>query len=203
MFQSYRSNLDSCGGNQDLIGSLNNQTRTSLLAERGTTSVSLTNTEVNLKAYNNTLSKYDLNAVNSGVIHFDSFISIGMILQVGTQIGSINSTESTKVIEMYIPSYQRSKIETGQECKFTIDGLAQTEYGSIAGTVLSISSDAVIQGNGAFFKVIIEFDAVTIEDSKGGKVNLVNGMTVRTWITYEKMTYLKYWLDQIGLGEYV
>jgi len=126
-----------------------------------------------------------------------------LILSAGTQIGTINSSESTKIIEMYIFSHQRSKIEVGQECKFTVDGLAQTEYGTISGTVLSISSDAILQGNGAFFKVTIRFDAETIEDSKGGKVNLVNGMTVRGWITYEKMTYLDYWLDLLGLGEYL
>lgn len=202
MFQSYRSNFDAYKGNQDMIDSLNYQTRTSLLTERGTVSASLSNTDANLKAYKNSLSKYDLKTVSPGTVHFDAFISIGMILSAGTQIGSINSSESVKMIELYIPSYQRSRIDVDQECKFTVDGLPQTEYGSINGKVLSISSDAIIQGNGAFFKVMIEFDTDTIEDSKGGKVNLVNGMTVRTWITYEKMTYLKYWMEQIGLGDY-
>ena len=90
------------------------------------------------------------------------------------------------------PSYQRPRIEAGQDCKFTVDGLPRTEYGSVSGKVRSIGSDAIIQNNGAFFRIVIEFDADAIEDSKGGMVNLVNGMTVRAWITYEKMTYLKY-----------
>ncbi|MDR0508259.1 MAG: HlyD family efflux transporter periplasmic adaptor subunit [Candidatus Methanoplasma sp.] len=202
MFQSYRSNFDACGGDQDPIDSLNYQTRTSLLAERGTVSASLSNTDANLKAYKNNLSKYDITAVAAGTVHFDTFISKGMMLSAGTQIGSISSSESMKMIELYIPSYQRSRIEVGAECKFTVDGLPQTEYGSIRGRVLSISSDAIIQESGAFFKVIIEFDADAVEDSKGSEINLVNGMTVRTWITYEKMSYLNYWLEQIGLGDY-
>jgi multidrug resistance efflux pump len=203
MFQNYRSNFVSYTGTPELIESLNYQTRSSLLAERSSVSVSLTNAETSLKAYRNSLARYDLTAVSPGVVHYDVFVSAGMVLPAGTQIGSINSSESTKVIEVYIPSYQRSRIEAGQECKFTVDGLPQTEYGSISGNVLSISSDAILQGNGAFFKTVIEFDADSIEDSKGGKVSLVNGMTVRVWITYEKMTYLKYWLDQLGLGDYI
>ena len=202
MFQIYRSNFTSYLGNQDMINALNSQTRAPLYAERNAVSASLSNTEVSLKAYENSLSKYDIVARSSGVVHYDVFVGKGMVLPAGAHIGSINVSESTKVIEMYIPSFQRSRIDVGQECKFTVDGLPQTEYGHILGKVQNISSDAIIQGNGAFFKVVIEFDADTIKDSKGGEVNLVNGMTVRTWITYEKMTYLKYWMDQLGLGEY-
>lgn len=203
MFQSYRSSFISYSSNQELVDSLNYQTRTSLLSDRNSTSAYLRNAEADLKAYGNTLLKYDLTAAGSGIVHFDAYLSAGTILQAGAQIGSISGSESTKIIEMYIPSYERSKIEEGQECRFTVDGLVQTEYGSVSGRVLSISSDATLQGNGAFFKIVIEFDADSVEDSKGGKVNLVNGMTVRVWITYEKITYLKYWMDQLGLGKYL
>jgi len=203
MFQIYSSSHASCLGNQELINALNSQTRAPLHAERNAASTSLTNTEASLKAYENSLSKYDIVAMCPGIIHYDVFIGKGMVLPAGTHLGSISSSESTTIIEMYVPSFQRSRIDIEQECKFTVDGLPQTEYGHISGKVRSISSDAFIQSNGAFFKVVIEFDADMIEDSKGGEVNLVNGMTVRAWITYEKMTYLKYWLDQLGLGEYI
>ncbi|MDR1690248.1 MAG: HlyD family efflux transporter periplasmic adaptor subunit [Candidatus Methanoplasma sp.] len=203
LFQNYRSNFVSLGGNQDMIDSLNYQTRAPLLSERNTISSSITEIEANLETCESTLLKCDITAVNGGVAHFDLYMSIGMILQAGTQIGSISSSESTKIIEMYVASYERSKMEMGQECKFTVDGLSMTEYGSVTGTVVSISSDAIIQNNGAFFKVIVEFDADSVEDSKGGKVSIVNGMTVRVWVTYEKITYLKYWMEQIGLGDYI
>lgn len=200
MFQNYRSSFDTYNGNQEMIDSLNNQTRTSLLTERGTLSTSLSSADANLRIYKNNLLKYDLTAVSPGTVHFDTFVSKGMILSSGTQIGSINGLESMKMIELRIPSYQRSRIDAGQECSFAVDGLPQTEYGSLKGKVISISSDASIQESGAFFTVIIGFDADTIKDSKGGEVNLVSGMTVRTWITYEKTTYLKYWMEQAGLG---
>lgn len=80
-------------------------------------------------------------------------------------------------------------------------GLAQTEYGSVKGTVKSISDDAIVKDGHAVFKVIIEFDADSVTDSKGKETKLENGMTVTAWVTYEKVTYLKYFAEQLGLGK--
>ncbi|WP_048112614.1 HlyD family efflux transporter periplasmic adaptor subunit [Candidatus Methanoplasma termitum] len=126
-----------------------------------------------------------------------------MTLQAGSMIGSVSNPIADRYVDLYITAAQRALIDVGQECNFTIDGLAQTEYGSINGTVESISSDAITQEGGAYFRVKVSFDADYIQDSKGGKVNLSNGMTVRAWVTYEKVTYLKYWMEQLGLGKYL
>jgi len=126
----------------------------------------------------------------------------GMYVQAGALVGSISGGDGDRVIEMYILSGDRSKIDIGQECRFTVDGLAQTEYGSLRGTVMDISSDAIAQQGAIIFKVTIGFEDTHISDSKGGEVEIRNGMTVRAWVTYEKVTYFKYLMEQIGLGDY-
>ncbi|MCL2786335.1 MAG: HlyD family efflux transporter periplasmic adaptor subunit [Methanomassiliicoccaceae archaeon] len=203
MFETYVTTFNSYSGSSVLQNNLNTQTLSQLTSERSTLIAQRTSIQAELDSYNAALARYDIKAVISGVLHLDSPLRTGMMIQAGTQIGSISDLSSGKIIEMYIWSGDRSKIEVGQECSFTVDGLAQTEYGSIKGVVRSISSDAIMSERGAFFRVIVEFDTEYIEDSKGNKIILSNGMTVRAWITYDKITYLKYWLDQIGIGKYL
>lgn len=50
--------------------------------------------------------------------------------------------------------------------------------------------------------VIVEFDPQYVEDSKGNRTDISNGMTARVWVKYDKITYMKYWMEQIGLGKY-
>ena len=202
-FETYIISFNACMGNETLENNLNTQTLSQLTSERSTLSANRIALEAELDSYYAALSRYDIRASISGILHFDSPISRGTVLQTGTPIGSISDTDSGRIVEMFIRSGERSKIEVGQECSFVVDGLAQTEYGSVKGVVKSISSDAIMTENGAFFRVIVEFDAEYIEDSRGGKINLTNGMTVRAWITYEKVTYLKYWLEKMGLGKYL
>ncbi|MCL2031756.1 MAG: HlyD family secretion protein [Methanomassiliicoccaceae archaeon] len=212
MFESFSKSYDeylalaitvATASDPTMLISLKNQTIAQLASERGANAINMTPYVDELDSYNELLTRYDIKATILGIIHFDAQIRKGTVLQIGDIIGSISNPYSDRVIEMYIGSGDRSKIDVNQECSFIVDGLAQTEYGSIKGTVKSISSDAILQERGAFFRVVVEFDAEYMEDSKGGKIYLTNGMTVRAWVTYEKVTYMKYWLDQLGLGEYI
>ena len=189
--------------NPDQIEQLNYQMRSSLLADNSNCISNLTEVQANLESYKLLLSKYTVTAKGSGILHYDSRFTSGTFIQAGSLLGSISGSDNKKIIEMYISSGDRSKLEVGQECRFTVDGLAQTEYGSLGGKILSISSDAIVQqGSGVFFRVTVEFDVDHISDSKGNKISITNGMTVRVWVTYEKITYLKYFMEQLGLGDY-
>jgi len=181
---------------------LNYQIRSSLLTDNSNCTSNLSEVKANLGSYELALSKYTITAKGNGTLHYDSQLISGTFIQAGSLIGSISGSDDKRIIEMYISSADRSKLVEGQECKFTIDGLAQTEYGSLNGKILSISSDALVQQSGVFFRVTVEFDADHISDSKGNKISIVNGMTVRVWVTYEKITYLKYFMEQLGLGDY-
>ena len=96
-------------------------------------------------------------------------------------------------------AHDRARISPGDECKFTVDGLMQSEFGCIKGTIKSIANDATMSEKGAFFKVVVSFTDVVLKDKDGKEVEIINGMTVRVWTIYEKYTYMEYFLDRLGL----
>lgn len=201
MFEKYLADRKTYNGDSDMLKVLRYQTEGELFAQRNDCINNKTNIEAEMSTYDTILPKYSISSNSDGIIHFDTKLHKGVILQAGEQIGSIHNPDEKKVIEMYVSSADRSKIETGQECRFVVDGLAQTEYGSVQGKVSKISSDATMQNGSATFKVVVEFDTDHMTDSSGGIVHLSNGMTVRAWVIYEKLTYLEYFIEKLGLKE--
>lgn len=146
-------------------------------------------------------SQYEVVAQKNGVIHLNTPLTSGMVLQGGSLIGTITSKEEELIIETMLPSTDRPRIHVEDEVSLVIGGLLQSEYGTIPGKVISIDEDATIdneKGN-VFFKVKVKPDKTYLEDSKGEKVNLTLGMVAETRVKYEKITYMKYILELIGI----
>lgn len=140
-------------------------------------------------------------AQSSGIIHINSPLTTGMVLQGGALVGTITNKEDELIIETMLPSSDRPRIHNGDEVSIMVGGLLQSEYGTIPGKVLNIDEDATIdneKGN-VYFKAKIKPDKTYLEDSKGEKVNLTIGMVTETRVKYEKITYMKYILEQIGV----
>ena len=131
----------------------------------------------------------------------DGMIAEGMVLQGGSLIGTITSTEEELIIETMLPSSDRPRIHVGNEVALAIGGLLQSEYGTIPGKVTSIDEDATIdnESGSAYFKVKVKPEKTYLEDSKGERVNLTLGMVTETRVKYEKITYMKYILELIGI----
>ena len=175
------------------------QTLSSSYAERNTCQTRIDTVASNIGACETSLKKCNIRALCSGTVHFDSDITKGTVMSSGTVIGSVSPDDSEKYILAYIPAHDRARIEVGQDCRFTVDGLLQNEYGSVKGTVRSISSDGIVSENAVMFKVTVSFEDSSVKDSKGNEVKIVNGMTSTVWTVYEKSTYLKYFLDKLGI----
>lgn len=175
------------------------QTLSSLYTERNVCQTEIDSAKSSIEWYELSLELCEMTAPCSGILHFDKEILTGTVLSSGTKIGSISSKDSSKYLETYITAQSRAKISVGQECRFTIDGLLQNEYGSVKGTVKTISSDAIISDSNVLFKVTIVFDGSSLTDSKGDAIDIVNGMTAGIWVVYEKVTYLKYFMDKLGI----
>lgn len=146
-------------------------------------------------------SQYEVVAQKNGVIHLNTPLTSGMVLQGGSLIGTITSKEEELTVETMLPSSDRPRIHVEDEVSLVIGGLLQSEYGTIPGKVISIDEDATIdneKGN-VFFKVKVKPDKTYLEDSKGEKVNLTLGMVAETRVKYEKITYMKYILELIGI----
>lgn len=136
-----------------------------------------------------------------GVVHLNTPLTVGMVLQGGSLVGTITNSEEELIVETMLPSTDRPRIHVGDEVSLVIGGLNQAEYGTVPGQVISIDEDATIdseKGN-IYFKVRVKPDKTYLEDSKGERVNLTIGMVAETRVKYEKITYMKYFLELIGI----
>lgn len=151
---------------------------------------------------NKSKGQYEVKASKSGIIHLESTITSGMVLQGGTLIGSITSNEEELIIETMIPSIDRPRINMNNEVSLAVGGLNQAEYGTIEGTVVSIAEDATIdtEKGTVYFKAKIKPNQTYLTDSKDEKVSLVVGMVTETRVKYEKITYMRYLLELIGVN---
>ena len=171
----------------------------SMQSERSSCSQQIVSANSSLVVCNSNINLCTKTSKVAGIVHFDVELNSGMFVQAGAKICSI-SPYSDKIVEAYVSSQDRVNLDLGMLCRFTVDGLVQNEYGSVSGVVESISSDATVSEGKTVFKMTISFTTTELVGKSGKAVPILNGMTVRTWTTYEEMTYLDYFLEQIGIS---
>ncbi|UZW15571.1 HlyD family efflux transporter periplasmic adaptor subunit [Clostridium pasteurianum] len=157
--------------------------------------------EAQKSALENSIGAYKITAPKTGKIHLSTPITKGMVLQAGNLLGSINNHEEGLIIDVSVPSSDRPRIKLGDEVSLAVAGLNQAEYGTVKGKVISIDQDATVnseKGN-IYFNVKVKPEKTLLKDKKGEKVNLTLGMLTETRVKYEKITYMKYFLEQIGI----
>lgn len=157
--------------------------------------------ETQKTALGKSAKEYKVVAPKDGKLHLSTTITKGMVLQAGNVLGSITNKEEKLIVETLLSSSDRPRIHLGDEVAVAVAGLNQAEYGTIKGKVLSIDQDATIdseKGN-VYFKVKVKLDKTNLADKKGEKVNLALGMVTETRVKYEKITYMKYFMEQIGI----
>lgn len=195
LFEDYLRKLNTSEDYRPLISSKENE----LISEKNSCEVELESNMNSVKQYQLALNKYDIIAPISGIVHYDYKLLIGTVLSSGTEVGSISSALGEKKIEMYIDASARSKINTGDSCYFVLDGLAQTEFGSVPGVIESISSDAILSEDKIYFRTFVDFDETEMSNKRGSTVHIMNGMKTNVWIIVEKMSYWNYFMEQLGL----
>lgn len=164
----------------------------------------LASVEAQLTAIGTGRAEYGVKATNAGVLHMLGDYKEGMVVQTGITVAKITPENSEIIIEAYVSTADLAKMEEGNVVQMSVDGLIQSIYGNITGTVVSIDSDiTTLEGqNGqsnSMFKIKIKPDVDYIVSKSGRKVNLQNGMTVEVRIIYDEVTYLDYCLEQLGL----
>ncbi|MBL4931804.1 HlyD family secretion protein [Clostridium paridis] len=149
-----------------------------------------------------TSDEYKLFATTSGKIHLSSPLNKGMVLQAGSMIGTIANENDDKIVETLISGSDRPRVKIGDEVSMEIGGLSQIEYGTLKGKIVSVDEDATIdneKGN-IYFKAKIKPEKTYLKDKKGQVVGLSLGMVTETRVKYEKITYMKYFMEQIGIN---
>lgn len=160
--------------------------------------------DAQLSAIGSGQAEYSVKAVNSGVLHLLGDYKAGMIVQTGSAVATITPENSEVIVEAYVSTADMARMEEGDYVQMAVDGLIQSVYGNITGTIEMIDSNLTsIEGengqNNSMFKIRIKPNSDYVVSKSGKKVNLSNGMTVEARITYDEVTYFNYVLEKLGL----
>jgi len=183
------------------IGQIYYETISGFTDERKQLEIEQSKLKIQKESISDSYEEYNLYAPSSGTIHLNTALNKGMVLQGGALIGRILVTNGDMVVEALVSSSDRPRIHEDNDVSLAIGGLSQAEYGTLKGKVISIDEDATIDSEKGevFFKVKVKPEKTYLEDKKGEKVNLTVGMVTEIRVKYEKITYAKYFLEQIGI----
>lgn len=160
--------------------------------------------DAQLAAVGSGQAEYSVRAVSTGILHLLADYKAGMVVQTGTAVATITPENAELTIDAYVSTADMARMEEGNEVQMTVDGLIQSVYGNISGTVEQIDSNLTkMEGESgqsdAVFKIRIKPNSDYLVSKSGKKVNLTNGMTVEARITYDEVTYFHYVLEKLGL----
>lgn len=157
-----------------------------------------------LSAVGNGKNEYEVKASATGTLHLLSDYKTGMVVQTASPVATITPELADTVVDAYISTADMARIHEGDFVQIEVNGLSQTIYGNIAGSVQRIDSNVTTMeggenGNSQVFKIRILPETDYLVSKTGDKVNLSNGMTVEARIIYDKMTYFDYVLEKLGV----
>ncbi|MBQ3558882.1 MAG: HlyD family efflux transporter periplasmic adaptor subunit [Agathobacter sp.] len=159
--------------------------------------------DAQLSAISSGQEAYVVKASTSGILHKLADYKPGMVVQTTTTVATITPENGERVIEAYVSTADMARMHEGDEVQIVVDGLSQSVYGTIVGTVRQIDSNVTTQQgqDGAtmqVFRVLIDMDTDYMISQTGDKVDVVNGMTVVARVQYNKVTYFNYVLEKLG-----
>lgn len=159
--------------------------------------------DAQLSAISSGQDAYVVKASTSGVLHMVADYKPGMVVQTTTTVATITPEKGERVIEAYVSTADMARMHEGDEVQIVVDGLSQSVYGTISGTVRQIDSNVTTQQgqDGAtmqVFRVLIDMDTDYMISQTGDKVDVVNGMTAVARVQYDKVTYFHYVLEKLG-----
>lgn len=160
--------------------------------------------DAQLAAVGSGQAEYSVKASGTGILHLLADYKKGMVVQTGSAVATITPENSEVIVEAYVSTSEMARMEEGDKVQLAVDGLIQSIYGNITGTVENIDSNLTsMEGeNGqssSVFKIRIKPNSDYVVSKSGRKVNLSNGMTVEARITYDEVTYFNYVLEKLGL----
>lgn len=159
--------------------------------------------DAQLAAVTSGQSAYEVKATASGVLHLLGNYKSGMVVQTTTTVATITPKNARPVIEAYVSTADMARMHEGDTVQIVVDGLSQSVYGTIPGTVIQIDSNVTTQqgedGNTTqAFRVLISMGVDYLVSQNGDKVDITNGMTAVARIQYDKVTYFNYVLEKLG-----
>lgn len=185
-------------GNSTLLKKLKQQNLDTYYAQRESCKIEYNKYFSQIEAYQKNKDAYIIRAENDGVVHLNVSLNKGMFLQAGSILGTITNDGDEMIAECYLSASDRPKVKVGDRVKLALDGLSQNEFGTIDGEVTFIDSDATSAEGNYYFVAKIKLDKTSLKSEKN-TIQLSFGMKAEARIIYNETTYLKYFLEQIGI----
>lgn len=149
--------------------------------------------EGGLKLQNQNLSKTEIRASQSGVLHLNSEVENSTIIPEGTVLAQlyplIDQEKSLKIVT-YIPSREISSLAIGDSIRFMTENTSNEKV-TLTSTISSIATAAISTEQGNFFRVEAETE-LSPEDLETVKYGLEGRFIVITGVK----TYLQYYIDK-------
>lgn len=213
--ESKESELESLAGElkqlngQSGMGSQAETTRLQLLAEAGQAQTTLHTQRIELESQLSVYAEQDslveIKADNEGEVHYLTPMHIGLGIQQNQTFAEISTNgDEQKIIEVFLRSYERSKVKVGQDVKINVQGVNSTQYGMLKGSIVSIDNGTITQetsnGNQSYYRIRIVSDNYIL---KGGDaddtIDVLKSMPVQAQIVYEEETYFMWILEMLNL----
>ncbi len=165
--------------------------------------IQIVSIDAQLSAISSGQDAYVVKASTSGVLHLLADYKPGMVVQTTTTVATITPENANRVIEAYVSTADMARLHEGDAVQIVVDGLSQSVYGTIKGTVRQIDSNVTAQqgqdgSTTQVFRVLIDMETDYMISQSGDKVDIVNGMTVVARVQYDKVTYFNYILEKLG-----
>lgn len=165
--------------------------------------VQIASIDAQLSAIGSGQAEYSIKATASGRLHLLADYKPGMVVQASGTVATITPENSETILESYVSTADMARMKKGDTVKIAIDGLTESVYGNIKGTVEQIDTNLTVQENGDgttanVFRIKIKPEVDYLVNKSGDKVDLVNGMTALARIEYDKVTYFQYVLEKLG-----
>lgn len=157
-----------------------------------------------LSAVGSGQNAYEVKATGTGRLHMLSDYKKGMVVQTASPVATITPENADTIIEAYVSTADMARMQLDDTVQIEVNGLSQTIYGNLTGSVQRIDSNVTTMesgesGNTQMFKIRILPETDYLVSRSGDKVNLANGMTVEARIIYDKLTYFNYLLEKLGV----
>lgn len=174
----------------------------SLLGEQESAKSQLEEINAKIQQIQEQISQGTIMAERNGTINAISKIVTGDTISAGTTIATIIPlSESEYKVQLYVSNSDIANIEVGDSIRYNLAALPSNQYGTVSGTVTSISTDALIQDGqySGYFLVEGSIASTELSDKDGNIGSIGIGMQVEAKIVTQNKSIIRYLLEKINL----
>ncbi|WP_182914290.1 HlyD family efflux transporter periplasmic adaptor subunit [Paenibacillus sp. 1011MAR3C5] len=149
------------------------------------------------------IDKQSIHAPISGIVHVLKELNTGDIVQPGEPLLSIIPVnESMYKMSIAVPNHEIGQIVVGQNVDMNFHAFPKQSFGSLTGTVNSISTDSIVQQDGrSYYSVEASIANEPLVNRKGESGEIRVGMTAEAYVITDSKKIIHFLLEKINLKE--